>query len=128
MSEQKKKEEKVAPSKTLGFEYKGVAYELKFPNTGKLMDISVMKAKMLQGTYGIIADSELMGDMLSQFSADTIAHLTVLCPDLLKNLNVQSYSELELVDMKELINVYLKNILPWMNSHYNMLNSLDSQK
>ncbi len=127
MSEDKKKKEDAVPQKTQKITYKGTEYELKFPNTGQLMDLSLMKAELSNGNYNIIANMPALADNLAQFSIDTICHLTVLCPELLKSLNVKTYSEMELVDMKALIQIYIKDILPWMNSWYKVLNDIDAE-
>lgn len=130
MSEKNENEEvkKEMPSRELSFKHKDLDYKIKFPNTGQLMQISVMKANLSVGAYDIIASSDSMGDMFSQFSMDTISHLSVLCPELLKNLNVKTYSALELIDMKELVQIYMKQIHPWMNSWYEILNDLGEKK
>ena len=108
------------PSSVIKIEYKGTTHELKFPNTGEMMDLAILN-------YSRIANTTLLGDKLAQFSVDTIAHLTVLCPDLIKSLNVASYSEMEMTDMALLINIYLESILPWMNSWYNLLDKIGAE-
>jgi len=127
MSKVTKKKEDAAPQKTQKIHYKGTDYELTFPNTGQLMDLAVMKAQLSDGNYNIISNMPALADNLAQFSIDTVTHLTVLCPELLRNLNVKTYSEMELMDMKELIKLYIKDILPWMNSWYNVLNDIDAE-
>ena len=115
------------PSSVIKIEYKGTTHELKFPNTGEMMDLAILKVQLSQGNYSRIANTTLLGDKLAQFSVDTIAHLTVLCPDLIKSLNVASYSEMEMTDMALLINIYLESILPWMNSWYNLLDKIGAE-
>lgn len=124
MAKEDKKEESATPDRTLKINYKGAEHELTFPNTGQLMDLAIMKADLSKGTYNIISNTSIMGDKLAQFSLDTIVHLTVLCPDLIKGLNIQTYSEMEVIDMKALIKIYIEEVLPWMNSWYRLLNDI----
>ena len=113
------------PIKTLDFKFNEKNFTINFPNTGELMELSILKAKLSDGNYNAISNTDLLEDKLAQFSIDTVSHLTIMCPDLLKHLNVKSYLDLDLVDMKRLISVYVKSILPWMNSWYKVLNSMD---
>jgi len=125
MSETVKKEEKDdTPSRVISINYKGTDYDLEFPNTGQMMDLAILKVQLSNGNYNRISNTTLLGDKLAQFSIDTISHLTILCPELLKTLNVASYSEMEMKDMTILINIYLEKILPWMNSWYHLLDKV----
>lgn len=131
MSEENKQSEEqkenATPSRTIKINYKGKEYDIEFPNTGGLMDIAVMKAQLSAGMYNQIQVSSAMSDNLARFSIDTIAHFSVLLPDFLKDLNVKTYSEMDLMDMKELVMIYIEEIFPWMTSWMKLLNNVDAK-
>lgn len=121
----KEQEKKKLPNRELSFKLEGKDYLMKFPNTGELMEIAIMRARLSGGKYDMLSNTQILGDKLAQFSIDTIVHFSILSPDLLKNLNVKSYLDLELMDMKKIITLYIKEVLPWLNTWYEVLNSID---
>lgn len=91
----------------------GRTYDLKYPNVGNFIDIKVLETKLSQGSAMSLVNGT--GEQLdAYFYITTYAHFQVLCPDLLKDLKVNSLLELSLLDFQELLNVYLQEIQPWI--------------
>jgi len=110
-------------SKTLELEIKKNSYEIKFPNTGNLLDIEELKARLSGGQYNALFGGTLSSEM-SRLLIDTIATFTILLPDLKKDLTVKSYLDLELVDSIELLKVYRDSYLPWYNEWMTLVSGL----
>lgn len=123
----KQNNSKATPDRSLEIVVGDKTYKLNFPNTGELMDLAILRSRLSEGNYNSIANTLILGDKLAQFSIDTIAHLSILCPSLLNDLNVKNYTDLDVLSMKKLIRIYIDKIFPWMNSWYELLNSLDEE-
>lgn len=92
----------------------GRTYDLNYPNVGNFIDIKVLETKLSQGSAMLLVNGT--GEQLDAFFyITTYAHFQVLCPDLLKDLKVNSLLELSLDDFQELLNVYLNDIQPWIS-------------
>jgi|ERR1700748_891394 len=107
------------PKKTLEFiiENEGdeKKYEIKFPNTGKLLSIQSLKASLLKGQLGSILEGNTSSGDYVAILADMIASLTIVCPQIITDMNVNSISELDAVDSAKLLKVYIEQYLPWYN-------------
>lgn len=92
----------------------GQEFTLTYPNVGQFIDIKVLETKLAQGT-----SAQLVAGTAAQLDAflfiTTYAHFAVLCPDLMKQLKVDSLLDLSVKDFEELSEVYLKDIQPWID-------------
>lgn len=89
------------------------SYEVNYPNTGNQIDIEILKSKIADGNYDSLRFSS---NPLFQEKADMIdmiATFTTLIPNLKKDLNVQSFFELQEEESHELMNVYNNEFIPW---------------
>lgn len=111
------------PPKTLTVEIKDNSYDIKFPDTGKLIDIEEIKSRVSNGNYNSFFGGTLSAEMV-RLLIDTIATFTILIPDLKKDLVVGSYFELELIDSIELLKVYRDKYLPWYNEWMTVITGL----
>ena len=113
------------PSKTFNLKIKEQTYEVKFPNTGQLLDIQQRKSIITNGQYGNFSDQGTSG-LYAKYLADMIATFEVLIPKLKADLNV-SIMELESADSKDLLNVYLTDFLPWYEKWLTFLNKVEDK-
>lgn len=110
------------PDRKLTFEFKGNKYAIEFPNTGDLLEIMILKSRLSRGQYDNISASFKMDSKLAQTIIEAVSFLNVACPDLEKSLNVDSLLDLNMIDMRELLEVYLKEISPWYVNWITALN------
>ena len=90
------------------------SYKATFPKVGQLIDIENMKAILSNGMYGSMESSRTID---SQFALDMIdmeAYYSVLIPDLIKDLKVKSFRDLEIEDSVELRKIFVKDLLPFI--------------
>lgn len=100
-------------NRTLKLQVKGNEYPIDYPNTGAQIDIELLKAKIADGNYDALRFSN---NPLFQKQADiidVIATFTILTPNLKKQLNVNSFFELQEEQMNELVKVYTEQFIPW---------------
>lgn len=96
------------------------SYDIEFGNTGQFLDIVVLKTQLSSNTYDNISTKTMEG-MYGRFVIDMIATFNTLIPSLKKDMKVDSIADLDLLDTKKLLKVYLKEVLPWMNEWYSVL-------
>lgn len=117
------------PKTTIEFKIKDNTYTAKYPNNGQFIDIETAKARMAGDTYGAIADSRMTSAQIARHTIDMIAFLTICGPaQLKKDLNVDSFSDLDMIYSKELFKVYLTIILPWLIEWEQVLNADEEVK
>lgn len=93
-------------------------FEINFPNVGQLIDIEVRKSLISAGQYqNLIKNQSFSIDYI-----DALATFLILIPDLNKLLRVESIFDLNLIDIKEIINIYKKEYLPWYEEWMKNLN------
>lgn len=97
----------------LNLQVEGQTFKVAFPNAGNLLDIWNMQMLMTQNNYATMANT---GTKLGNFfidAVDAIATFTVLVPELAKQLNGVSFTEIEPKKMKQLVAIYRKQFYPW---------------
>lgn len=111
----------------LNFNFKGKGYTIEYPNIGKYRQIDVLKQSLSLGQYGNLFRTMTKQSEESLDMIDVEAYMTVLCPSLLKSLKIETFSDLSLIDYKELKTAYQDQFIPWWNEIERMLNP-DSYK
>lgn len=114
--------EKKMPERKKSFVIGGNTYTTEFPNTGGLIEIEIIKANLTSNQYLSFSNASY-----AKYLVDMIAVFNVLFPELKKDMNVKAISELNPLDSKKLLTVYIKEVLPWMNEWYTLLNSDDEE-
>lgn len=104
------------------FNYKGVQYTLPFPNVGQYRNIESMKQALSNGMYSSMVSSRTITSLNSLDMIDMEATLSVLCPKLVEALNCPTFSELGILDFKELKELYDTEVLPWWNEVLEAIN------
>jgi hypothetical protein len=118
-----KQEEKKLPERKKSFKISDNTYSVDFPSTGGLIEIESLKAQLARNNYSGIVDNGTIMSNYSRFLIDMIATFNVLFPQLKKDMNVKSISELHPLDSKKLLQVYLKEVLPWLQEWFDILNN-----
>lgn len=116
---------KKIPSSSISFEYEGNNYEIHFPNNGQFIDIEKMKAKMTDGFYSEMKSGSGNG-FYASLLVDTISTFSILCKDLLKDLNTKNIFQLSLIQTKPLVDIYKSQYLPWFNEWSILLTDVET--
>lgn len=92
----------------------GNTYKVDYPTVGKFIDIKVLETQLSKGM-----SSQMVFGTKDQQAAfvyiTTYAHFAVLCPQLMKDLKVDSLFDLSIEDFNSLVEVYVKDIQPWIS-------------
>ena len=70
------------------------------------------KQRISKSNYYQMATTWFSNTMMAANLVDMIATFRVLLPELEKSLN-ESYEKLNLIDVKDLLKIYLKEVSPW---------------
>lgn len=111
--------------KTLVFNFKENTYSIEFPNNRQYIAIQNLKATLASNydSLGFMGAETQFAELL----VDTQAHLTILCPSLLKDLN-KPFGELDLITTKEISECYVQQFRPWYNNWMNALFGVVEEK
>ena len=99
----------------LDFKVNGNTYTIKFPTVGEYRAIETMKQTLSANNYSSMSRSMMVTANEALDIIDLEAYLTVLCPKLIEDLKCDSFSQLGLLDYKELRDAFKKQFLPWWN-------------
>lgn len=104
--------------KTLNFTIEGNSYVINFPTNRQYIAIQNLKAAYASN----YAEFQYMGAEPSYAGVlvDAAAHLTILCPQLVENLN-KPILDLDLLQGKKLVDCYNDQFRPWYNSTLNFV-------
>lgn len=115
-------------TREISLKLKENSYPVKFPNQGQFLDIENLKMVLSNGMYGALqtartTDSELALDLI-----DAEAYFSVLIPDLVKDLKVKTFRELDLMDSIEVRNAFVDQLLPFINGWRKAIKELTQKK
>lgn len=120
-------EQKQLPDRKKKFQILNNEYEVNFPNTGELFEIELLKASLSKGQYGSLIENGTSASRYSRYIIDMISVFTIIFPELKKDMKVKTISELEAIDSKILLKIYVKEVLPWFDSWMEVLNHDDEE-
>jgi len=89
-------------------------YNLKLPTNRQLINIEAMKSRLSLGMYDQMILGKTYGAQNALNMIDMICYLSVLCPDVLKDLKVD-IDDLNVIDSMALLKVYIEKVEPWGN-------------
>ena len=99
------------------FEVGGNSYTVKKPTIGQILDIQTMKAQITRGSYGqIVRNMDDVG-IMSLDMVDMIATISSLCPEVIKDLKVDNWDELDPFDILDIYKGYHETVHPWFNKY-----------
>lgn len=97
------------------FTVKGHEYTVKFPTVGQYYSIEALKQSLGRGNYNTMVQSPLQSVQDALDMIDIEATLTVMCPDLIKDLKV-SITELDIRDYLDIKKAYVQQVAPFFRS------------
>jgi hypothetical protein len=107
--------------KQISLNVKGISYKIEFPNVGNFQNIETMKQVVSKGMYSSLLTTGTVSAMEVLDMVDMEAYFTVLCPKLIKDLNCETFGDLDIADYKEIKTIYQKQFVPWWNLILNLL-------
>lgn len=112
--------------KPLKFTVKDNVYQIKSPTVGQLWQIEEMKAKLSNGQYGSVLRNRTFWSEYNLDNIDMFAYISVLVPQLIKDLKADDWTQLDPFDVSELKAAYKKQFLPWFNAFQKALKQVES--
>lgn len=94
-------------------ELQGNSYEIEFPSINQLIEIESNKVLLSNNTYGALAIQNLTISNIALSYIDAIATFSVLIPDLVDGLRVNSLTDLSLEQGQEITKQYIEVFAPW---------------
>lgn len=88
-------------------------YKVDFPTAGDMIDIEVRKSIMSRNQYFGLLNTSTVTSNFALDLIDTAATFSVLIPELMDDLNVDSILDLSIPDSKELVDAYKEQFSPW---------------
>lgn len=102
---------------------RGKEYTLTFPNVGQYYEIEAMKQRLGRGFYNTMLGNPTKTAQEALDMIDIEATISILMPELMKDLKVDSFSQLGLLDYQDIKKVYNTEIFPFMKEIIDMLSS-----
>ena len=100
--------------RTKQFIFKGETYTVSYPKIGQMIDMESRKSMLSHGQYSNLVNVGTYSAFVTLDMLDMVVTLEALCSKLMANLKVPSLLELDTVDSLELLNVYKKEVIPWL--------------
>lgn len=97
------------------FRVKTNSYTIKFPTVGQFLDIESRRMQLSNGSYSMLLRSALISSGTAMDMIDMAATLSVLCPDLIKDIKAPSLMDLDPFDANELLTAYNTDIKSWID-------------
>lgn len=101
---------------TIVFTVRENSYKVEQPNIGQIIDIEMIKAQITGGNYGKMVSNFSRLSILSLDIIDMFAHFKILCPELIEDLKVESWGDLEAFDALDIHKAYKEQFKPWIDS------------
>lgn len=102
-------------------------FDIGTPNSGQLIDIETAKLRYSKNMHSSLLFSQSRQSIYVYTLIDALSTMSVLIPTLAKTLEVDNLANLNVVKMKVLVDVYIKEIEPWMNTIQDFLNGVEKQ-
>lgn len=100
---------------------KGHEYTVVFPNVGQYYRIEAMKQSLSRGFYNSMVMSPANSAQHALDMIDIEATLVVLCPQLVEDLKVKNFDDLDVRDYKLIRDEYNGKVLPFFKEINDLL-------
>ena len=112
----------VKPSTEIEVKIRDIKITVRYPKSGEMIDIAVLKAKLSDHQYSSLFLQTSFEAPLALRLIDAYSFFQIMVPDIKKNLTLDSFYELSVLDSLELIDVYENQILDWLNEWTETIN------
>lgn len=113
----------IIPDSKITLNIEGNSYVVNFPKNRDFIKIEAEKSRLSEGEYSSLSYRSDNSGFLAKLVIDTTATFSVLIPNLIKDLNVRSYMDLDLLQQNRLTLVYLEQFYPWYSSWITLLSN-----
>ena len=90
---------------------------------GDYIALETEKQRLSGSKYYELATTYFTNTLNAASLIDMIATFRVLLPDIEKSISAESFEKLNIIDTKELLKVYIKEVAPWYQSWMKEFNS-----
>lgn len=97
-------------------------YKISFPTVGEYYRIQCLKTELSRNNYGGLISAGTVDAVQALDMIDIEATLTVLAPQLIRDLKVDRFSKLGLLDYAMIKKAYIETVSPFMAEIYKALN------
>lgn len=109
-------------NETLNFVVNGNSYHINFPTVGDYYAIEASKQSLSLGFYNSLSESSVVSAYNATDMIDIEATLTILCPQLIRDLKCESFRKLGIKDYLMIKQAYIEQFVPWWKSIQELLN------
>lgn len=110
--------------RTKVIKFKGKDYPITFPTVGQFIDMETEKLKYSSGQWGNLIGSGTLSGLRAIQIVECIAFFVVICPEFIKDLNVEDIKDIDAIDFADLLKVYKKDVSPWYTSWFKAFNDV----
>lgn len=103
-------------------------YNVKFPNSGEIMDIELLKLQITNGRYDTLKFSINPMFQAQALKVDAVAFFNIMVPGLKKDLTTKSLFDLEEEQLNVIVKQYEDVVLPWYEEWMTVLSNPVSQE
>lgn len=93
----------------------------KFPNVGQMIDIESLKQALTSNRYGVMSASGVKSMYMVLDLVDAIAFFQVCVPSVGKFFDIKNYANLQLDEIRDIVEAYILQIKPWFDDLVNQL-------
>lgn len=115
----------INPTKLIQIE--GNSYVIPAITPGHIIDIESNKIQISSGQYAKMILSNTKTGNIALDIIETIAFFFVLIPTIQKDMRLESLFNLDMVNMKKLIDIYKKELKPHYDAHTSLLSEVETE-
>lgn len=123
MEQEVKSPLKSLPKRKIKIQVKENEYEISYPNTGGLIDIQISKSTLSRDQYESMLYQNGFSGQYSAMLIEMVSVFNTLAPKLKEDLKVRGFLELDVMDTKYLMDIYIKEVYPWMKEWEDILST-----
>lgn len=103
-------------------------YTVSFPNVEQMLEIEATKNALTNGKYIDFTMSLMKTHVYLLDIADAVGYLSVLIPELKKDLGVENWRGVDPKVLKPIVKAYKETFIPWYKGLFDDLYSYDSEE
>lgn len=102
-------------------------YNVSFPNVGQMMEIEAAKMALTNGKYIEFSMSMLKTHVYLLDVTDAVSYLSILIPDLKKDLGIANWRNVHPSKLKVIVKAYKEKFIPWYKEIFDDLYSYNEE-